>query len=62
MNLRSIDMGRALDTLTQESRIIPTIMFLGSESVSYGIGEETLPDVMELEEQCQLDEDVPAVV
>lgn len=58
MNLRSVTMGRAMETLAQQTRIVPTIMFRSSESVSYGMGEleEPPPDVMELEVQPQGDE------
>ena len=44
-------MGRALETLGQESRNFRTLMFLGPESVSHEIREEEpLPDVIELED------------
>lgn len=58
MNLRSVTMGRAMETLAQQTRIVPTIMFRSSESVSYGMEEleEPPPDVMELEVLPQGDE------
>lgn len=54
MNIRSITMGQALETLAQQSRIVPTLIFRGraSESVSsrssYEMGEYSEP-VMEPE-------------
>lgn len=49
MNLRSITMGQALETIAQESRIVRPIMFISPESLraSYGTWEESLRDVME---------------
>jgi hypothetical protein len=50
MNIRSITMERALETLAQES--VRTIMFLGPERVSHEIREEEpLPDVIELDSE-----------
>ena len=53
MNIRSITMGQALETLAQQSRIVPTLIFpsRGSESVSSydGMGEEPFPNVMDPE-------------
>lgn len=44
MNIRSITMGQALETLAQQSRVVPTMIFRNPEE------EEHFPDVMELEE------------
>ena len=43
-------MGQALETLAQQSRVVPTIVFHNPESVSYRMGEEHFPDGVELEE------------
>ena len=56
MNIRSITMGEALDTLAQQSRIIPTIIFRSSNS--QGTTDSEAPIVtIELEELP--DEDNP---
>lgn len=43
-------MGQALETLAQESRFVHTILFIGPDNGGYRIGEQHLPDVVELEE------------
>jgi len=60
MNIRSITMGQALETLAQESRIVTgtAVMFHGDESISYRMGEDSEPpfrDVTESEELPQHD-------
>ena len=66
MNIQSITMGEALETLAQQGRIIPTIMFQvrdpESFSVGYGTEEESFPDVTrsedsELPQQDELEEE-----
>ena len=56
-------MGQTLETLAQQTRAIPTIVFYNPESVSYRIGEER--DGMELEElpssQLGQDEDSSSI-
>ena len=48
-------MGEALESLAQQSRIIPTMMFRNPQNVSYGMGVE--PDIIELGELPHQDED-----
>lgn len=55
MNIRSLTMGEALDSLAQQSRVLPTIVFRNPQSVSHGMEEE--PHVIELEELGDQDED-----
>ena len=52
-------MGQALETLAQQSRVVPTIIFRNRQSVSHriGMGEEHFPDVVELVELHRQDED-----
>jgi hypothetical protein len=51
-------MGQALETLAQQSRVVPTIIFRNPESFSYRMGEEHFPNAsMELEELPRQDED-----
>jgi len=54
LNIRSITMGQALETLAQQTRAVPSIVFHAPESVSYRMGEEHFHDGMELEELPQL--------
>ena len=49
-------MGKALETLAQQSRIVPTIIFRDPETVTYG-REQHIPVVMELGELPREDED-----
>ena len=53
MNIRSITMGQALETLAQQSRIVPTMIFRNPESAvttGHRMGEEHFSDGMELGE------------
>ena len=40
MNIRSLSMERSFSTLLDQSRIVPTLLFRGPESISYGTEEE----------------------
>lgn len=55
MNIRSITMGGALETLAQQSRFIPVMMFRDPHIVSYDT--EVEPDVVELDDLPHHDED-----
>jgi len=60
MNIRSLSMDIALSTLAYQSRFLPTLLFRGPESVSYGTGEDALSNhVIEpwLEEMTQPEDD-----
>ena len=50
MNIRSITMGEALETLAQQSLIVPSILFRRSESVNNEMGEESFRESVELVE------------
>jgi hypothetical protein len=43
-------MGQALETLAQQSRIVPTMIFRNRQSVSHRIEEDQFSDVVELDE------------
>lgn len=50
-------MDRAFSTVAYQSQLVPTILFRGPDSVSYGMGEETSnvteewPDDQDLDDQ-----------
>lgn len=56
MNVRSITMGKALESLAQQSRIVPTMLFRVPQNVGHGM-EDAFQDGMELEELPQQNED-----
>jgi hypothetical protein len=62
MNIRAVVMGRAMETLAQQSRIIPPTIFRGHASVNCRTGEEPSCRVVieELEQvpHHDIDEDV----
>ena len=48
MNIRSITMEQALETLAQQSRLVPTLLFRDRESNE--MSDEPFPDATEHEE------------
>lgn len=50
-------MGRAMDVLVQQSRVVPSLMFRIPESVSQGTSSGSFPGVTESEEPQDDDED-----
>lgn len=57
MNIRAITMGRAMDVLAQQSRVVPSILFRVPESDGQETRNEPFDDGTESEESRDDDED-----